>query len=552
MRAHTGHGIHLCGTLLLLACPLGSLSQTAPATTSQTQEARAGYQSPAVLRATTRLVVVDVVATDNNGQAVPELGMDDFEIMEEGKPEKISAFSFHQGTAVNEVKRPASANVFTNAPRYSGVSSLNVILLDSLNAEYLSRVYGRDQLLKYLAEQPSIQPTAIYALEDKLKLLHDFTTDANALEATLRNYRPSAPTRVVDVYSASSPFSRRGDFTMNSRTLEATVSALGALAKVLAGYPGRKNLIWVSAAFPLTIYPETYSNTTNPIPAHVGGGAGPEPDPRIVGNQSNDFGGARTFSDAVERVANNMMNAQVAIYPVDCSGVAQNSRANAAATMRVLAERTGGVTHVNRNDVNAEIRTSMEDGSTYYTIEYYPQNKTWDGRFRSIQVKTTRPETHLRYRQGYYAVSPGEEKTANDDQDLARKLSDALSPDMPASAAVLFQAGVVLPSPKTPQVTVNFAVDPHSLAFERKSDGLEHASVSCAVVAYSGKGSLVKKEINSVTAAVKADEFQRIMQGYFPCKRTIELKPGHYNLTLGVLDHNSRLIGTTTAAVTVP
>jgi len=72
------------------------------------------------------------------------------------------------------------------------------------------------------------------------------------------------------------------------------------------------------------------------------------------------------------------------------------------------------------------------------------------------------------------------------------------------------------------------------------------------VVAYSEKGSLVKKEINSLTAALKPPDFEKLMQGYFPCKRTIDLKPGHYNLTLGVVDQGSRLIGTTTASVSVP
>ena len=272
---------------------------------------------------------------------------------------------------------------------------------------------------------------------------------------------------------------------------------------------------------------------------------------RDIGNQSNSSGNARSFSDEVEHVANAMMNAQVAIYPVDCSGVAQNSRANAASTMRVLAERTGGKTYINRNDVDMGVRTSMEDGATYYTLEYYPQNKTWDGKFRVIQVKTTSPGATLRYRQGYYALNPGEQKK-DSEKDLGKSLSDALSPDMPASTGVIFQAGVVPPATKTEQVVVNFAIDPHTLAFERKADGLAHASLSCAVVAYSDKGSLVKKEINSVTAALKADALEKVMQGYFPCKRTIELKPGHYNLTLGVLDHTSRLMGTTTATVTVP
>lgn len=544
--------LRVFGSALCLLLAAGGNAQTSPPQQDAPgqQDTSSAYKSPAVLRATTRLVVVDVVATDSKGHPLADLGIDDFTVLEDGKPQKISGFTFRHSSALSEVRRPANANLFTNAPRYSGASSLNVILLDSLNAEYLSRTYGRDQLIKYLDSGPEIQPTAVYALEDKLKLLHDFTVDASELKTVLENYKPHAPTRVVDVYSAASPFSRRGDFTTTSHTLEATISALGALAQILAGHPGRKNLIWVSAAFPLTMYPETYGNNSNPIDLKPGD-AVKEPSMRDIGNQMNSSGNARTFSDEVEHVANAMMNAQVAIYPVDCSGVAQNSRANAASTMRVLAERTGGKTYVNRNDVDMGVRTSMDDGATYYTLEYYPQNKTWDGKFRVIQVKTTLPGASLRYRQGYYALNPGDLKK-DVEKDLGKSLSDALSPDMPASTAVLFQAGVIVPAAKTEQVVVNFAIDPHTLAFERKADGLAHASLSCAVVAYSEKGSLVKKEINSITAALKADAFEKVMQGYFPCKRIIELKPGHYTLTLGVVDHTSRLMGTTTATVTVP
>jgi hypothetical protein len=122
---------------------------------------------------------------------------------------------------------------------------------------------------------------------------------------------------------------------------------------------------------------------------------------------------------------------------------------------------------------------------------------------------------------------------------------------MPASTGIIFQAGVVPPAGKSP-VTVNFAIDAHTLAFDRRADGLAHASLSCAVVAYSDKGSVVKKEINSITAALKTEQFEKVMQGYFPCQRTIELKSGHYKLTLGVVDERSGLIGTTTASVTVP
>src|SRR5207244_9931684 len=107
------------------------------------EDATSAYKSPAVLRATTRLVVVDVVATDGKGHPVADLGIDDFAVLEDDKPQKISGFAFRRSSTLGEAPRPANQNLFTNVPRYSGASSLNVILLDSLNAEYLSRTYGR-------------------------------------------------------------------------------------------------------------------------------------------------------------------------------------------------------------------------------------------------------------------------------------------------------------------------------------------------------------------------------------------------------------------------
>jgi hypothetical protein len=219
--------------------------------------------------------------------------------------------------------------------------------------------------------------------------------------------------------------------------------------------------------------------------------------------------------------------------------------------MRSLADRTGGKAFYNRNDIDVGIRTSLEDGSTYYTLEYYPENKTWDGKFRVIQIKG-RSGVNLRYRQGYYALDPLlQSKDA--DKTLARNFSDSLSLDSPSATGVVFRAGIAPASTKTQQVTVNFAIDPHTLAFQHKDDGLEHALLSCAVAAFSEKGSLVKEEITNVSAAMKTDEFERMMKGQqFPCTRTIDLKPGSYNLTLGVVDRNSRLMGTTTAWVKVP
>jgi VWFA-related protein len=520
----------------------GAYSQTT--TSSPPQDV---LQSNQTLRTNTRLVVVDVVATDSNGQPVSDLKASDLIVLEDGKPQKISAFSYQREKAAIVVAGSASAGVFTNAPQYKDASSMNVILLDALNGNLAGHAYGRDQLLRFLDKGTLTQPTALYALEEKLTLLHDFTTDIKGLRSLVEDYKPKGAAHVQDVYSSASPFSARAPSNATtSHTMEVTIAALNSLAGALAGYPGRKNLIWISEGFPITLFPEIIfddpagcMSCTSPTPA------------TMANSTSFSSGTGKDFDAEVQKVANALMNAQVAMYPVDASGLQKDNRLNAINTMRSLADRTGGKAFYNRNDVDLGISSSLEDGSTYYTLEYYPANKTWDGKFRSIQIKG-RSGVNLRYRQGYYALDPGTQNKYTD-KALTRTFSDALSLDSPSATGVVFRAGVVPPSAKEKQVTVNFAIDPHTLGFEHKDDGLQHIMVSCAVAAFSEKGSFLKEEVSSVTAAMKADEFEKMMKGQqFPCKRTINLKPGNYNLTLGVVDRNSGLIGTTTAWVKVP
>ena len=520
----------------------GAYSQTT--TSSPPQDV---LQSNQTLRTNTRLVVVDVVATDSNGQPVSDLKASDLTVLEDGKPQKISAFSYQREKAAIVVAGSASAGAFTNAPQYKDASSMNVILLDALNGNLAGHAYGRDQLLRFLDKGTLTQPTALYALEEKLTLLHDFTTDIKGLRSLVEDYKPKGAAHVQDVYSSASPFSARAPSNATtSHTMEVTIAALNSLAGALAGYPGRKNLIWISEGFPITLFPEIIfddpagcMSCTSPTPA------------TMANSTSFSSGTGKDFDAEVQKVANALMNAQVAMYPVDASGLQKDNHLNAINTMRSLADRTGGKAFYNRNDVDLGISSSLEDGSTYYTLEYYPANKTWDGKFRTIQIKG-RSGVNLRYRQGYYALDPGTQNKYTD-KALTRTFSDALSLDSPSATGVVFRAGVVPPSVKEKQVTVNFAIDPHTLGFERKDDGLQHIMVSCAVAAFSEKGSFLKEEVSSVTAAMKTDEFEKMMKGQqFPCKRTINLKPGNYNLTLGVVDRNSGLIGTTTAWVKVP
>ncbi|HMC31386.1 MAG TPA: VWA domain-containing protein [Candidatus Angelobacter sp.] len=564
----------------------GQSAETKSATAQAPAEQKSApvYESATVLKTITRLVVVDVVATDKNG-AVEGLERDDFTILEDGKPQQIRVFNFQQphpaATAATAPKPKLPENVYSNVPRYSVDSSLNVVLMDGLNTTLPHQAYVRDQMIKYLEKMPVGRPVAVYMLGSKLTLLQDFTSDPELLKSVVKNLKGNIsplqdnpaggpdvellPPGAADsglvsggMLSAMQRFEQERVAFQTDLRVSYTVNALTSIARSLAGYPGRKNLIWISEAFPLSI----------------------DPNMELT---SDVFAGTRSYAPQIAQLADSLIDAQIAMYPIDARGLAPPSAFDASNTgrdkfgrsmgrggrmgsamaaesamlqnvhsaMQEMADRTGGRAFYNTNDIDGSVRKSIDDGSTYYTLAYYPENKNWNGKFRKIQVKVDRPGIKLRYRLGYYAVDPKIFAAQSEKQQIA-SFALALSPDSPIATGLLFHALVIPPAEKTPNtVLVNFGVDSHAISFEQETDGLQHAIVECTVQAFSSKGKLVRGESSTIKAALKPETFARVMHESFPCQQAIDLPPGNYFLRLGVRDDRTGLIGTTNAKVAV-
>jgi VWFA-related protein len=543
------------------------------------------YESATVLKSITRLVVVDVVATGRDG-AVTDLQRDDFTILEDGKEQKVRVFNFQQphakapGVVTVAAPRPPE-NVYSNVARFNASSSLNILLLDALNTNLPHQAYVRDQMIRYLEKMPEGQPVAVYTLSTKLTLLQDFTDDPAVLKKVVREIKNKVsplqdnpaggpetellPAGLADsgmvpaqMLSSMQSFEQERIAFQTDLRIDYTINALTSIARSLSGYPGRKNLIWISEAFPLSI----------------------DPNMELTGDT---FAGTRNYGPQIAAAADSLIDAQIAVYPIDARGLVPPSMFDAAnsgrdsfgrsmsrpgrmataisnesaqlqnvhGAMQEMADRTGGRAFYNTNGIDAAIRKSIEDGSTYYTLAYYPGNKNWNGKFRKIQVKVNRSGVKLRHRLGYYAVDPTLFADKNHkQQDSAFAL--ALSPDSPIATGLPFNALVLPPVEGTPKtVRVNFGVDPHAISFEQLPDGLQHATLECTIQAFSAKGKLVRGELTTVKAALKADTFSKVMEDTFPCQQAIDLEPGNYYLRLGVRDVRTGLIGTTNAKVAV-
>ncbi len=562
------------------ASPAGTGPATTSAGTSQTSTPQVAGQADTsstatVLKIKTRLVVVDVVALDHRGAAVKDLKAEDFTLQEDGQEQKVRVFNFQQPAqgaaqaALTPVALPPGRA--TNMPLFKTSSTLNVLLLDGINVTSANQKYARQEMLKLLEKLPAGQPLAVFALGSKLRMLQDFTTDPALLKDALRKAKDNALAIRTPVSAAadlppgmleSMPEAmvqqvlRVGQDLITNQMQERvvlTLNEMSALARTLSGYPGRKNLIWVSEAFPSYLFPvgDTSSpQNTNPINA---------------AQQSV----ITSFQAQVDHTADLLSNAQVAVYPVDAGtlankdsystlsntdtngnylgrsarggtlpgvgslqanelGRASEATINSHGTMNSIAEQTGGKAFYNTNNIEKAIHESMEDGALYYTLGYYPDNKNWDGRFRKITVKVNRPGIKVHYRQGFFAVEPGN-YAKKDPKLFAIEMGTALSIENPISTALTFQASVAPPSEQTGnKVLIRYGIDPHAISFELKANG------------------------NTFSAALTADQYQKVIRTIYPCNQSLELPPGDYFLRLAVRDDSSGLIGTANAQVSIP
>jgi VWFA-related protein len=596
---------HLLSNALLIALTVFSsmlYGQTAAGDSTPAQAADSGQNVPSV-KVTTRLVIVDVVAHDKKGHAITDLEATDLRILEDGKEQPIRSFVFQRGgqPAEQSAQEAAAlpANMVSNARSYPPNTALNVILLDSLNSNLLNQAYVRTEMVKFLQKLPEGQPVAIFTLGRKLHMVQDFTTDLTALKRVIAEFKgegpllsqnptgtsevPMVPTGIAEQTLAEKApqmlaqikdFAEQTTSEQNDVRIQYTFAALTSLGRMLSRYKGRKNLIWVSESIPMNIFSDF--NTITRVNPNAGSNG------KIQG-QNTGYKTNRGYGDRLAYLGSLLADAQVSVYPIDARGLIGSPLYNVASNisgqggsalgglamkaegkqseelfqshvaMLDLADKTGGKAYYNRNDINNALSDGIDDGSTYYMVGYYPQNKNWDGRFRKIEVKTRRQGINLRYRTGYFAIDRAAYLAQHPEQtDI--EFSQALSLEAPIAGALQFKAEVNPPAADSRTVLLRYAIDPSEIQFTAGADGLQHAQIDCAMRAFtpSDLDKPVKTDGTKVNAALKPDALAKIKSSFFPCELKVDLPPGRYLLRLAVRDSSSGVVGSANAQVTVP
>ena len=383
----------------------------------------------ATFKTGTRLVQMDVTVTNDSG-IVRGLTKDDFILEDKGKKQNIAIFATtDMGKAPAVEQLPAG--IATNYLNSKGekVDTATVILYDRINTAASDQAVTRQQVLGYLAKLKDTDRVGFYTLGFGISMVREYNEEAAPLIRVAKLMQAGGTAAVEDqpLFRALNEALTPMQQLANQARVNYTYPAFRTLARHLAGVSGRKNLVWVASVFPVT-----FGNSQE--------------------RRSNDEQEVNSFKAV-------LTEANITLYPIDPGGTGASFNTSAAApsanegqlmpgrmpassgdtsltgnqTFQLLAGATGGNAFRNSNDITQALREVIESGTYTYTLGFYPDEKTLDGKEHKLEVKLVKkPATDkakVSSRKEYLAWGP--KSPAN--VQMRPSMGDAIADLLPAT-----------------------------------------------------------------------------------------------------------------------
>jgi len=549
-----------------------------------------------VIRIDVNLVQVDAVVTDRNGKAVTNLTRDDFEILQDGQPQKITAFEFvevkNRAAMLDElrfevVERSPVVGV-PPPPRHTMLKREDIrrtlaLVVDDLALSFDSVVRVREALKKWVnTEMQEGDLVALIRTSAGMGSLQRFTMEKQVLSTAidLIRYQPGkvgvssfapatgAPPPVVNPET--------GEIVVNPETGQIvrdaidrsifedelehayTVGSLGAIQYVIRGLqdlPGRKSLILFSESMKFTYLDgSTLVRSTS---------------------QTNATSDAR-----IRKLADEANRSSVVIYAIDPRGVINTglsaeddlsgmtvqeiNQVSADRAQRLiesrdgmieLSQKTGGLFVRDNNDMTRALRTAVDDGDGYYLLGYQPDIFTFEqsqkSAFHSIKVRVKNPNLTVRSRTGFYGKADADRAVP---ATLQTQITSALGSPFASDDLRVRLTGLFSPGEKTPSsIEAMLHIDARDLTFSDGPDGSKKAGGEIVAVTFDGEGEQVDTMARSWTVTIPKDAYDKVLAAGLVYTAIVPVKkPGGYQLRTVVRDSGSQKIGSAMQFIEVP
>lgn len=311
-----------------------------------------------------RGIFLDVAVTPKNGAPVAGLAEQDFTVLDNKVPQKITSFQAMGGSAP-----PVEV----------------ILVIDAINTTYSTVAYERGEINKFLLANGGklAYPTALAVVTDtNSQMQNSFSTDGNQLSAGFDHYAVGIRqiTRAAGFYGA-------GD------RLGLSLTALQQLAVHESTVPGRKLVLWISPGWPLLSGPGVLIDKKQ--------------EDTIFGNiisLSTDLRQARITLYSVDPLGTADAGGSYTFYYQNfLKGVRKSTQAQFGnLALQVLAIQTGGLVLNASNDVAGLIKRAVDDAGAYYELSFDPVPGE-PNEYHQIEVKVAKPGLVARTRTGYYS-----------------------------------------------------------------------------------------------------------------------------------------------------
>ena len=501
-------------------------------------------QDRPTFRSSARLVELSVVVTDRHQNPATGLTATDFQILDDGKPQKVALFWIEESTAPTSSAAAAAAPAATKTTprdrrefsnRLLDTGSVTIVLFDQFNTPSNARMRARDHVLKFLSQIKPDDRIGLYVLDDSgaLRVLHDFTSDAASLVRAISSLRGGDSAALAGSEDSArlaleleSEFGgdreqKGGALAMRQHYVgmqgELSIDALESIGRYLSGVQNRKNLIWVSAAFPLTAF---------------------------------DYRG-RAKTNEINRATRALNDANVALYTVDARGLlpaftmvagkpAITTLSMVQGTQDILqsvSEGTGGRAFLNNNDIHGAVRRAADDARMTYVLGYYPTNDAWDGRFHQVAVKVSRPGLDVRHRKGYFAVATQAQASA---QRAAALQAATKSPINASGLAMTLRIDPV--EGKSAEYRLTVRVDGSAMTLEPRGDEL-HGAIDVIVAQIRSDGSGNRDFDHTASIRVPGKRLDQFLRDGVSISHTLTTTPDLERLRVVVRDVRTGAVG---------
>ena len=334
-------------------------------------------QTPApTFKSSVEIVRLDVSVLDSKRLPVKGLKMSDFQVLENGKPQKLSSFA---EVEVPDPVVPTTAwmrDVAMDIRRNDDLNDRRLILIvmdDAMvSSTRLHSVESVRKAARAIIDQMGSGDLAAVVYTADSRNQQEFTTDRAKLLA------------VIDKFT--------GGFGGDQELFERySVGTLLRAAEILAEIPQRrKAMFYISTGVAMDL-----EGLAQPVFAGKEGTGG---DP---------VGRAAWIKDQMQEVFKQAQLANVNIHAIDPSsldGLAGGSNMFDPHKdfLFAVSSNTGGFPIVNRSDYADAIAQVFLENSSYYLIGYEP-NSPNDGKYRRLEVIANRPGLTVRARSGYTA-----------------------------------------------------------------------------------------------------------------------------------------------------